>query len=302
MIERYVHNNICWLDVVSPTSEEIRQIIDECSVPLEYANDLTAMTPKTEVFSRKGFLKITLDFPIVKRTDIKYPHEVKFLVTKTHLVTIRFEEIESLHRFAKNYEVLCMLHGKDKATSPQLFLTMLSHFYDTLYEKLDYLETKLKDIEEEIFNEHEEKMVYELSSVSRRMITFKQTINAHKEALLKLETAMQTAFTKHYTQNCDGIVHQYKIVERHIQALMSACADLRETNNSLLETKQNRIMKFLTVISFITFPLMLVSSVFGMNTKGTPIVGATGDFWFIVLFMATVSILLLIYFKVKRWI
>jgi magnesium transporter len=302
MIERYLHNKITWLDVVCPTPEEIRQIIDECNIAPEFANDLTSMTPKTEVFAKKGFLKITLDFPIVKRTDINHPHEVKFLVTKKHLITIRFEEIEAIHRFSKEYEVLCMLNGKDKATSFGLFLIMLARFYEAMYTKLDYLESKLKDIEEEIFNEHEEAMVYELSAVSRRLITFKQTIDAHDEALAQLVLSLEHAFEKDFLTPCNAIIHQYKVVNRRLKALTSTFNDLRKTNDSLLETKQNGFMRIFTILAFVTFPLTLFSSMFGMNTENTPIVGSASDFWIIVFIMVCVSIGFVVYFRYKKWL
>ncbi len=302
MIERYTHNKITWIDVIGPTNEEIHELIEECGIPREFADDLTTMTPKSEVFTHKGFLKITLDFPIVKRTDINHPHEVKFLVTKSHFITIRFEDIEAIHRFGKEYEVLCMLNGKEKQTPLTLFIILLARFYEAMYVKLDYLESKLKDIEEEIFKEHEEAMVYELSSVSRRLIAFKQTIDAHNEALEKLAPSISLAFSKKQDVAIEGIIHQYKVVKRRLRALTSTFNDLRQTNDSLLETKQNSIMKVLTIISFITFPLMLFSSMFGMNTENTPIIGNPIDFWIIVMVMIAVSTVLLIYFKYKRWL
>lgn len=302
MIERYLHNKITWLDVVNPTADEIHEILEECSVPREFANDLTTSTPKTEVFAKKGFLKITLDFPIVKRTDINHPHEVKFLVTKSHLITIRFEDIEAIHRFGKEYEVLCMLNGKQKATTEVLFLIMLNYFYDALYEKLDYLESKLKDIEEEVFKEKEREMVLELSGVSRRLITFKQALEAHQHALSELQDAMKLAFVKNYDAQCTSLTHHYTALTRRIQALRSTHDDLRNTNDSLLTTKQNAIMNTLTALAFITFPLMLFSSMFGMNTKDTPLLGINYDFWIILGIMAFVSLLLFFLFKRKRWL
>ncbi len=304
MINRYTHNNITWLDVIQPTLEEIRELIVECNIPPEFANDLAVMTPKTEVHAKKGFLKITLDFPIVKRTDINHPHEIKFLVTKKHLVTIRFEDIEAIHRFGKEYEVLCMLtsNSKKMASTETLFVTMLNFLYDAMYAKLDYIESKLKDIEEEIFNEHEKEMVFELSHMSRRLISFRQTIGAHENALTQLHSAMITAFTPKSADRIEELEHHYRSLTRHIYALMSLHQDLRDANTALLSTKQNEIMKIFTILAFITFPLTLFTSMFGMNTQATPIVGGKGDFWIIVAIMAVVSISFFAFFKYKRWI
>jgi magnesium transporter len=302
MLERYFFKGVTWLDVLSPTTEEMRAIVDECNIPREYTGDLTSMTPRTEVFSKKGFLKITLDFPIVKRTDINHPHEVKFIVTKSHLVTIRFEDMAAIHRFSKEVEVLSMSKSKSKVSSETLFTTLLSFFYESLYEKLDYLESRLKDIEEETFKDREEEMVYELSQVSRRLIAFRQATDAHENALTKLPASAKTAFAQSHTASLEAIIHQYEIIVRRLRALTSTFDDLRQTNNSLLETKQNNFMRIFTILAFVTFPLTLFSSMFGMNTSATPIVGHPLDFWIIVLIMTALSIAFFLYFRYKKWL
>lgn len=302
MIERYEHKKITWLDVVNPTSDEIREIAKEASIKPEFTQDLTVMVPHSETFYSKGTLKITLDFPIVKRTDIKHPHEIKFIVTKTHLVTIRFEDIEAIHRFSKEFEVVCMLKNGNAPTPPVLLVTLLNYLYDAMYSKLDFLESKMKDIEEEIFNEHEREMVFEISSVSRRLIAFKQTISSHENALTRLRTGLSFAFGKKYELSVDGLEHHYRNVNRHVHALANTLDDLRDTNMALLSTKQNETMKMFTILAFITFPLTLFSSMFGMNTTTTPIVGRENDFWFILGIMGVVSICFFMLFKYKKWI
>jgi magnesium transporter len=260
------------------------------------------MVPHSETFYKKGAFKITLDFPVVKRTDINHPHEIKFIVTKTHLVTIRFEDMESVHHFGKEFEVLCLLNNQKGATPPILFFTMLNYIYDAMYRKLDYIETKMKDIEEEIFSEHEREMVFEISTVSRRLIAFKQTIAAHENALVRLRMGIGLAFGKIMEAHVDKLEHHYRNLTRHARGLSHTLDDLRDTNMALLSTKQNETMKIFTILAFITFPLTLFTSMFGMNTTTTPIIGREGDFWIILGVMAIVSVFFFMLFKYKHWI
>lgn len=302
MIERYKQKNRTWIDIMNPSTEEIREVMEEALFPADFANDLTVMVPQSTTAYVKGSLKITLDFPIVRRTDINHPHEIKFIVTKTHLVTIHFEEIEALHRFGKEFEILCVLKNGKQASTTSLFITMLNYLYDAMYIKLDYLDTKLKDVETEIFNEHEKEMVFELSQISRRLISFKQTIASHENAINRLRTGLGVAFGQTYQKNADNLENHYRHLTRQIYTLDHTLNDLRATNQALLSTKQNETMKIFTILAFITFPLTLFTSLFGMNTKTTPIVGEEGDFWIILGIMFFVSIFFFAYFKYKRWI
>ncbi len=306
MIDRYTHNSLTWLDVLNPTTEEVHDLLAECAIPPEFAGDLTTMTPRTEAVGKKGVLKITLDWPLVKRTDIDHPHEIKFIVTKTHLVTIRFEDIEAMHRFGKEFEVMCMLknkNGKAKKGSPiGLFFTMLNNLYDDLNNKLEYMEARISEIETNIFKDMEKEMVFEISAAARRLIAFRQTLGAHEKALELLRSEITTAFPGKHDLDVDNLEHHYRHVNRSLHALISTLDDLRDTNNSLLTTKQNEVMKIFTILAFITFPLTLFTSMFGMNTATTPIVGQEGDFWLILSIMAIVSIAFFAYFKYKKWI
>ncbi|MEL6804309.1 MAG: CorA family divalent cation transporter, partial [Bacteroidota bacterium] len=169
MIQEFSHNAITWLDVVHPTTDDIRTILETCHVPTEFAGDLTSTTPRTMARGFKGAFKITLDFPVVKREDVKHPHEIKFIVTKSHLITIRFEDIAALHTFSKELEVINILKsGSKKATGAHLFLTLLAYLYNNLDEKLDYLESKIQDTEEHLFQDNEKEMLFEISNISRR--------------------------------------------------------------------------------------------------------------------------------------
>ncbi len=55
-------------------------------------------------------------------------------------------------------------------------------------------------------------------------------------------------------------------------------------------------------MAFVTFPLSLFASIFGMNTVATPILGHRLDFWIIVGFMLSAAVVFFSYFKYKKWL
>lgn len=303
MIERHEHNNVTWLDVINPTTNEIREIVSECKIPPEFSTDLTTMVPRHQVHAVKGALKVTLDFPIVKRTDINHPHEIKCIATKDYLITIRFEAIEAMHRFSKEFEVTSILTkaGK-KASGGHMCMSLLERLYKTMTVKLDYLESKITSVEERIFTSKEKEMLYEISEINRRLIAFRQTLHTHQDALEEMPNAVTVAFGKPYTAFVEVFANEYDHIERRIQSLTYVLNELRQTNDTLLNTKQNEVMKIFTILAFITFPLTLFTSMFGMNTVTTPIVGQEGDFWIILGTMGIVSIAFFAYFKYRDWI
>jgi Mg2+ and Co2+ transporter CorA len=77
---------------------------------------------------------------------------------------------------------------------------------------------------------------------------------------------------------------------------------LNSTNESLINRQLNYIMKTLTVISVIMFPLTLLAAIFGMNAKYMPFVDGPYGFYIILSVMLSLSLLMLIFFYRKKWL
>ncbi len=303
MIDRLTQGKLTWINLLNPTSEEVRIVMEEANLPPAFVNDLTAPIPRSSAIGVPSAVKVTLDYPIVKRTDINHPHEIKLIATKTHLVTVHFEDIEAMHRFQKEFEALSILKNtKNKTTGGHLLVALMSFLYTSLNAKLDYLETKLADIESEIFNEREKEMVFEISHVSRRIIAFRHVLSSHEYVLSELQSAIAGTFTKEVLFSASELAEEYRFLVTRTKTVYETLEDLRKTNTDLLTTKQNETMKIFTILAFITFPLTLFTSMFGMNTHTTPILGQPGDFWIILSIMGIVSVVFFAYFKYKRWI
>ena len=77
---------------------------------------------------------------------------------------------------------------------------------------------------------------------------------------------------------------------------------LQTTNASLLDHKTSEIMKVLTIMAFVTFPLTLLANIFSMNTVAMPITGHPYDFWILIGIMLGAVIMFFVYFKSKKWL
>ncbi len=302
MLQKFEDTSVTWVDASSPTPEEIRAVMEEYNIPPELLGDLSGPVPRSEAQGIDRAIKITLDFPMVRRKDVESAHEIKFIITKKALITVRYEEHASLYKFGKEFEVLSTLsRTTTEKNGGFLFIALMSTLYDGLTAKLEYVESRLDFIEQEMFEERERAMVFEISKMSQTLITFRQILFSHKEVLEVAEPFFLKMFGASFEKNLKGLVIYYQHLSRRVATLTASLQELRDTNDSLLSTKQNETMKVLTIMAFVTYPLTLVSSMFGMNTEKTPIVGHPFDFWIIVGIMVSVAVVLFAYFKYKRW-
>jgi magnesium transporter len=286
----------------NPTIEEVQTIMHELDIPPALMTDITTFVPKNTVTRAEDTIKITLDFPVIKRLNAEHQFEVKFLVSKKSLVTIHYEEMEAIDRFKRQFEVASTLRKTQKGiTGAHIFISLFNNLYDSALSKLDYIETKLADIESEIFKENEKFMVYEISNISKQLIAFRHTVRGHEDILRDMAQQFEDIYGNVFARDFHMIRTQYSLLQHMANTQFETMTALRETNSAMLFTKQNEVIKTLTTLAFITFPLTLFSSMFGMNTESTPIIGHPFDFWIIVGSMSIAATGFFIYFKRKGW-
>jgi len=306
MMQVYTQGKLTWVDAENPTNEEVRELIETYNIPPTLASDIGGPVPQSAESSCSGkVFKLILEFPIVRRTDINHPHEVKFIVTKDALITVRYEDIDAIHAFQKEFEVAETLKKPARGRSGvHVFYALLTKMYENLGTKLEYLDSSITDIQETIAQEKglERQTIMRISEVSKRLISFRHTTKAHEDALTQSTDHLATCFSKQTAAGITSITTQYQSLMNRTNVIFETLEELREMNFALLTTKQNEVMKILTIMAFITFPLSLFTSMFGMNTVDTPILGAHNDFWIIVAMMSLITSGFFIFFKFKKWI
>jgi magnesium transporter len=301
MLERFKSGSSLWIDLEKPSADEARDVMLEAKIPIELMGDITTPTPRASVAVAPGAVKIMIDYPVVKRTDIERPHDVKFFITKNALVTAHYEDITAFHTWKKEFEMIALLGKAERLHGGYLFAGLMNVLYDALTKKLDYIDTQIESIEREIFHEREKEMVLEISKVSRKLIAFKQALIAHGEVMKDARPHLVKMFGTKFAPTLDALDNFYQHVMRRLNALTESASELRETNHALVNTKENEVMKTFSIMAFVTFPLTLISSMFGMNVQYMPFVLLPYGFWIIVGMMFTIAVSFFIYFRYKRW-
>lgn len=308
MITRYTHEDITWIDAESPTKEEVISLAKEFNLHPLVSSELSApsMRPRVDMYNEALYL--ILHFPAIRHTHDESHEkggrqEIDFIVGKKYLLTVRYDTIDTLHKFSKEFEVTSLLNKAPVGNHAGfLFFYMIKKLYRSLEHELESIETRLRVAETRIFKGEEDRMVVVLSRINRDLLDFKQEIRPHLEVLKTFETISTKFFGNDFSFYMQSILSEYNKVANILEGHKEMLKDLRETNDSLLTTKTGIIMKRLTFVSFATFPPMLIASVFGMNATHTPLMGQQNDFWFIIGIMGVITSVIITFFFYKKWL
>lgn len=296
--------SVTWVDLQNPTFKEIHSLMRDFSVHPQLATQLKDPTLRPIVESVREVLYIVLHFPIFnEERQTSQSAEIDFIITPTRLFTTRYQPIEPLELILKRCSSIPHRRSEYCLASGPFFLFyyIVKELFNFSLREIDHIHEKITAIEKEIGDGREKDLVRTISLVRRDIIGFASTLEPQRTALEGLleRSDFIDEFTRPYVKD---LVREYHKILNLIQAKKETIEALHDTNQSLLEVKTNEVMKILTIMAFLTFPLMLFTSLFSMNTSYLPIVGTPGDFWIIIGIMLIASLGFFAFFKWKRWI
>ena len=87
-----------------------------------------------------------------------------------------------------------------------------------------------------------------------------------------------------------------------VNSLLDYTNQIRDTYQSRLDVKQNRIMTVLTVVTTIFMPLTLIVGWYGMNFKYMPELDSVWGYPVVIGVSVLIVVISLVFFKRKKWL
>ena len=306
MLSTYKYNHLTWIDLESPTADEIKSLMAKYSIHPLVAEELLKPTLRPKVDVHKNIIYLILHFPIYSNTDREYKScEIDFILGKNFLITAHYTSILPLYELAKIFEAEGMLGEKTLSKSSGiLFFHIIRQLYSFSETQLGIIQAKINDISNRMFEKKPTlyDIVRKISHARIEILDFYRIITFHKEVFSSFEYIALKNFGSDYLHYLNNINGEYLKLWNLLDSHRHTVESLQQTIDSLLSHRANDIMKVLTIMAFVTFPLMLITSVFGMNTSWLPIVGIKGDFWIIIGIMFTITVAMFFFFKHKKWL
>jgi magnesium transporter len=302
MISTYKYHGTTWIDLESPTEDELLHVISEYKVPENLIDELVKETLLSKVDNYKDMIYLILHFPRIHNEKRMPDLEIDFILGRDFIITVHYEFSNALYDFARNLEVEVMLEKENKNThAGHLFHSIIIEAYKQAGHKLDDIYQLMEEIKDKIFKGHEDKMVNDISHLSRKILDFKQAMRFHDGVLSSFEKVSVKMYGDEYLSSVESMRAEHRklvgILDGHREMLL----DLRETNDSLLSAKTNKTMRILTIMSFTTFPLTLIATMLAMITH-VSVINTVEQYAYIMLVIMLVGILIILHFKKRRWL
>lgn len=297
MLRRFRYKEIVWVDLESPSAEEVASLGQEFNIHPLVQNELLQPSHRAKVDLYNNYVYLILHFPISKGQQ-----EVDFVLGKDFIITTHYEMINSLHDFGRIFETdFTLKKNTDKLHAGFVFFYIMREIYAALEFNLDSINDRLAAIEEKVFSGREREAVEALAAVNRELLDCRWSLKSHGEILTSLEIAGVEIFGDKFQYHLKTISGDHQKLWHTIENIRENFLDLRDTNDSLLAIKANHIMKSLAVAAFIFLPLSIVPQIFGISSANLPLMDQPYSLLIVLSGMAVTSGLLYWLARLKRW-
>lgn len=290
----------CWINLVGLHNvDHIKSIGSHFNIHHLVLEDVlnTDHRPKTELHDGYLFF-IAKMFTSSEENNYQF-EQVSFIVGKEYLITFQEKEGDVFNTIRER------LNDKESRLRTRkadyLFYRLVDTIVDGYYYTLESIGDKIELLEDNLQENPTKEDYKEIQQLKRDLIFLRKSVYPLREAIAKLTKESNNLIEQenitYFNDVYDHCIHIIDSIET-FRDLTSSLMDLYMTSMS---NKMNEVMKVLTVISTIFIPITFVAGVYGMNFQYMPELTHKWGYPITMVVMAVLVIVMIVYFKVKKW-
>ncbi len=302
-LESLTWGDLTWVNIERATEKETEYLAQNYSFhPLDL-DDCLSRIQRPKIDEYKDYLFLVLHFPVFsKEARVTTPSQVSVFIGQNYLITLHKGELKPLVKLFKECQIDEESRQENFSQGPgYLLYRIIDRLVDSCLPILNKIGDNIEEAEDRIFSDRMRGAIKKISTLRRDVISFRRIIWPMRAVVGSLEPRVRR-FTKtdlvvyfgdmvdHVDKIWDGLDEYKEIIE-----------GLNDTHDSLANNRTNEVMRILTIVATIFFPITLVASIWGMNIS-LPFQQSSYSLLYIILIMVGIIGGMLYFFRRQRWI
>ena len=183
-----------------------------------------------------------------------------------------------------------------------LAYSLVDAIVDNYFIILEKIGEEVEFLEEELVGDPGPETLHKIHGLKKEMIFLRKSVWPLREvinALKRGESPLINESTEIYLK--DVYDHTIQVIDT-IETFRDVISGMLDTYLSVASNKMNEVMKVLTIIATIFIPLTFIAGIYGMNFEHMPELKWYWGYFMVWFVMTIVAVLMVFYFKKKRWL
>lgn len=294
---------ITWVNIEKPTPADIEYLAENYLFhPLEL-EDCRSKIELPKIDENEDYLFLVLHFPVFsKEARVTKSSQVSIFIGGDYVVTVHSGDLKPLSKLFNDCQQNERAREDNMArSSGYLLYRILDRLVDYCFPIMNKIIANVEAAEDRLFSDQARDSVREISILRRDIMAYRRIIRPQPAILKSLEE-------KDYPFLREDLEAYFGDIGDHIGKLTETLDEYKEvveglnaSSDSLFSHRTSEVMKMLTILATILLPILLISSLYGMNIS-LPFQGSPFAFIIMIFVMLLISGGMLFYFRFKRWI
>jgi magnesium transporter len=252
-----------WVDLVSPSEEELERVSSELGIPLDLLKAPLDEEEKSRIEFEDGLTHVIVDIPVLVRTDEEQGYDtipLGMLIHPDYFLTTCLRPNPILGEFERGAVKTFATFKKTRFLFQ--ILQTISAFYLRYLGRIDRETDK---VERELRASMKNAEIFDLLALQKSLVYFTTSLRSNEAVLQKL---LRTKSLKMYEEDEDlleDVIVENKQASEMAKIYADTLTAMMDAFTSVISNNLNRVMKLLTSLTIILAIPTIVASYFGMN-------------------------------------
>jgi magnesium transporter len=301
-------NLFLWIDLENPTPEDAKFILEGLFHfhPLSIEDCINeSQSPKVEEYSPKEddkfaqYLFMVIHGVDYSRKDGAFAtSELNFFLGKNFLVTCHTVPLRAITQV----EDMCVKGTLGVARAPdRVAHRLLDALVDNYKPALEELSIEIGELEAAALAHPSKETLNRILSVKKEVFHLRRIIGPQSEVLARFARGefklIRPHLVPYYRNVYDALYH----ISQMAQGYADSLTGILQIYLNMSSNQTGEVVKFLTIITAITTPLMMIGTWYGMNFKDMPELHWAHGYMIAGIVMIVSTVATWLYFRRKKW-
>ena len=256
----------CWINMVDPTSKELEQIAERFEIAPEDISSALDEEESSRISLEDGYTVILVDIPT---PEVR--HEKKMYTTIPLGIILKSEAIITVCKVDTpiiNYFVRNKVKEFSTKKKMRFIYQMLFRSAFVYQANLRLIDKKRIEIEERVDGDTSDTDLIELHELESTLVYFATSLRANSIVLERLRRYKRLEQYPEDMELLENVMVEYQQAIEMTTIYRDVIDGTRELMSSVIDSKLNNVMKYLTSITIVMAIPTIISGIYGMNVVG----------------------------------
>lgn len=282
-----------------PDTDELMELSHLFKIHRTTREDISGLSERPKVEEFDDYLFFSLASFVPSKKGVSTTEQISFILSENFLISI--QERKSDHFSTVRERIINNTGILRSKKSDYLLYRLLDCILDNYFTVLEKISAEIESLDFEATSSPTPDVLNKIEQNKRILIHLRKLIHPIKEIVSRLDIG----FPKFINSDNEPYF-------RDIKDTAQSLLDEVDTNKQILDSltqlyyatlshRMNEIMKVLTMVGAIFIPLTFIAGIYGMNFTNMPELEWKYSYFVAWGVMITLAVVLMIYFKRKKW-